>query len=365
MLLPLLSLTLIEAKFEDLFVSGQPGALFETYRIPALCRTRKGTLLAFAEGRRSVADQSGNAIVLRRHPSKAKDWLPMQVIRQEAPHALNNPCVLPTRNGRVWLMFQRYPAGKAEYRVDTGYDPERACLTFLSHSDDEGLTWSTPKDITRVVKALDVRTTASGPGIGIELTRGPHRGRLLFPLNEGKGTGWDVFAVYSDDHGKTWQRGENAPKAPGTQPNETQIAELADGSVLMNARNQAAGKFRLQCRSRDGGTTWTTATPVPELVDPTCMGSLVRLSFRPDLLAFTNPNDAGSRKNGTLRFSRDGGITWPIAQVIDPGSFAYSSLCALPKGKLGILFETVSSDASAKETYRIRYGEFAIPLSGR
>jgi sialidase-1 len=364
MLLPLLGLIPPPADFQDLFVSGQPDVPFDTYRIPALCRTRKGTLLAFAEGRRSTADQSGNAIVLRRRPAKAKDWLPMQIVRQEGPHAINNPCVLPSREGRVWLMFQRYPAGKAEYRVENGYDSERACLTFLSHSDDEGTTWSTPEDITRIVKAPDVRTSASGPGIGIELTRGPHKGRLLFPLNEGKGKGWDVFALYSDDHGKSWQRGENAPKAPGTQPNETQIAELADGSILMNARNQAAGKFRLQCRSTDGGTTWTTAIPVPELVDPTCMGSLARLSYRPDLLAFSNPNDSSSRRNGTLRLSHDGGNTWPIAGVIEPGSFGYSSLCPLPKGKLGILFETVDEPEKDRELYRIRYGELETPNPG-
>lgn len=361
MLLPLLGLTLTQASFEDLFVSGQPNAPFDTYRIPALCRTRKGTLLAFAEGRRSTADQSGNALVLRRRPASAKAWESMRIVRQEGLHALNNPCVLPTRGGRVWLMFQRYPAGKAEYRVETGYDPERSCLTFLTYSDDEGVTWSASQDVTRVVKAPNVRTSAAGPGIGIELTRGPHQGRLLFPLNEGRETGWDVFTAYSDDRGKSWKRGTNAPKAPGTQPNETQIAELSDGSILMNARNQAAGKFRLQCRSTDGGATWDTAIPVPELTDPTCMGSLVRVSFRPNLLAFTNPNDPKLRRNGVLRLSRDGGKTWRIATVIEPNSFAYSSLCPLPQRKLGVLFESIGTLPSGSDEYRIRYAELKLP----
>ncbi|RYG25218.1 exo-alpha-sialidase [bacterium] len=363
LLVPLIATFARVAAFEDVFVSGRidQGAKYDTFRIPALCRTKKGTLLAFAEGRNSVADQSGNAIVLRRRPTGAKSWEPMTVVQADAPHALNNPCVLPTRSGKVWLMYQRYPHGKAEYTVEPGFDAERSCLTFVTYSDDDGVSWSRPTNISDSVKWLEARSTASGPGIGIELTRGKAKGRLVFPMNEGKGRDWYVFTVFSQDGGKTWVRGGNAPRLEGTQPNETQVVELADGSLLMNARNQASGKYRLQFRSRDGGDTWESASSMRQLLDPTCMGSLVRVSFKPDLLAFSNPNDEARRVNGTLRFSRDGGYTWPIASVIEPGSFAYSSLCPLPSGKLGILFETVDEGPSGGERYRIRYGELPVP----
>ncbi len=358
--LPLLAAMALQTTFEDVFVSGRLDAAspYDTYRIPALCRTRKGTLLAFAEGRRSVADQAGNALVLRRRKAGTKAWGPLQVVQRGEPHALNNPCALATKGGRVWLMYQRYPHGKAEYTVEPGFDLDRSCLTFVTHSDDDGASWSEPRNISQSVKGPEARSTASGPGVGIELTRGKAKGRLVFPMNEGDKGGWNVFAVVSDDGGKTWVRGGSAPKVAGTQPNETQVAELVDGSLLMNARNQAAGRFRLQCRSTDGGLSWDTATPVPELVDPVCMGSVVRLSFKPDVLAFTNPADPKERRNGTFRLSIDGGKTWPYAEVLEPGSFAYSSLCPLPKNRVGVLFETVA-DATGGEGYRIRYGEVA------
>ena len=91
------------------------------------------------------------------------------------------------------------------------------------------------------------------------------------------------------------------------------------------------------------------------------MGSLVRLSFRPDLLAFSNPCDSQTRRNGTLRLSTDGGKTWPKAETIVPGSFAYSSLCQLPGRKVGILFESVDDLDAGREGYRIRYGELDLP----
>lgn len=350
----------ISADFQDVFVSGRMDVSvpYDTFRIPAICRTAKGTLLAFAEGRRSVSDQASNVLVLRRRASRSKAWGPLQVVERDEPNSLNNPCVLPTRQGRVWLMYQRYPAGLNEMTAEPGLSRERSCLTYLTFSDDDGRSWSAPRDISAEAKASNDRSDASGPGIGIELTRGPHRGRMVFPLNGGGGGKYDVFAVFSDDHGRTWQRGTVAPKGPDLQPNETQIAELADGSILMNCRNQAKGRFRLQCRSLDGGATWSEATPRPDLVDPVCMGSIVRLSFKPDLLAFSNPNDPKTRRNGTLRLSSDCGTTWVPAGVIAPDSFAYSNLCPLPGGRIGILFEQVSDLGGGREGYRIRYGEW-------
>jgi len=362
-MLLVVTLALLSPKFEDVFVSGRIDASvpYDTFRIPALCRTTKGTLLAFAEGRRSVSDQSSNVLVLRRRTSREKTWSAIQVVIGDEPNSLNNPCVLATRAGRIWMMYQRYPAGLNERTAEPGLALDRSCRTFLLTSDDDGLTWSKPQDISPIVKGKGNRSDASGPGIGIELMNGAYKGRLVFPLNEGAEGRYDVFAVYSDDGGGHWRRGQNAPKADGTQPNETQIAELTDGSILMNCRNQASGRFRLQCRSHDGGATWDTATPEPSLTDPICMGSLVRLSFRPDLLAFSNPCDSQTRRNGTLRLSTDGGKTWPKAETIVPGSFAYSSLCQLPGRKVGILFESVDDLDAGREGYRIRYGELDLP----
>ncbi len=347
---------------EDVFVSRSlsPTQPFQTFRIPALCRTKKGTLLAFAEGRQSVADQASNVIVLRRREARAKGWSEIHVVLRDEPASLNNPTVLASRSGRVLLMYQRYPAGLSEWSVKPGTDPTKTCRSFVVESADDGKTWSAPRELTEIVRPPQVLSVASGPGIGIELERGPRKGRLVFPFNEGTGGAWTVFAVYSDDGGKTWRRGTSAPKAPGTQPNEVQFAELADGSLLMNARNQASGKFRLGSMSRDGGETWDEAKPIPELPDPVCMGSIMRVSFKPDVLAFSNPDNTKVRENGVLRVSRDGGKTWVSAATITPGSFAYSSLCRLPGGKVAVLYETVEMLAGGGEGYRIRYAEFML-----
>jgi sialidase-1 len=356
------SLALTLTSDVDLFVGRRldASAPYDTYRIPALCRTKNGTLLAFAEGRASVSDQASNVLVMRRRLPKSNTWTRLQVVASDPPHSLNNPCLLATSSGRVWLVYQRYPAGLSEGSVQPGTSPETSCLTFMQYSDNDGKSWSKPRNVSAILNEPGVRSVAGGPGVGIELQRGPYKGRLLFPFNQRGPDGWTVFAFYSDDKGTTWLRGEPAPKEPGTQPNEVQCVELADGSVLMNARNQASGRFRLQGTSVDGGTSWSVMKPVPSLVDPVCMGSILRVSFSPDLLAFTNPNDASKRQNGGLRFSRDGGVTWSDAKIVQPGSFAYSCLTLVGPKRLGLLYETVQWKGES-EIYTIRYRELAVP----
>ncbi len=358
-----LIMALLQMKFDDVFVSGRidPKVPYDTFRIPAICRTSKGTLLAFAEGRRSVSDQAANVLVLRRRKVRSSVWTPLQVVVKDEPNSLNNPCVLAVKSGRIWLMYQRYPAGLNELTVHPGFDPEKSCRTFLVWSDSDGDTWSDPREITREIKGHENRSSASGPGVGIQLQSGTHKGRLCFPINEGSGGKYNVFAIFSDDQGKTWVRGEIAPKTQGTEPNETQIVELQDGSILMNCRNQSVGKFRLQCRSQDGGKTWNTVSPVQDLVDPVCMGSITRLPGRDDLILLSNPNDRRQRQNGWIKVSRDRGLTWHAAQRIVPGSFAYSVLVPLTSTRCGILFESVDDLGNGREGYKIHYGEFEIP----
>ncbi len=348
--------------YQDVFVSGRinPESPYDTFRIPAICRTEKGTLLAFAEGRRSVSDQSSNVIVLRRRLSTSKDWEPMQVVVKDEPASLNNPCVIASTEGTVWMTYQRYPQGFHERNTVPGIDPERSCLTFIVSSKDEGKTWSTPIDISRSIKGKETQSDAAGPGAGIELQRGPHKGRLIFPFNEGAKGQYNVYCIYSDDQGRTWNRGTTPAKAAEFQPNETQIAECADGTILMNCRNQAAGNHRLQTVSRDGGQTWEPIVARLDLVDPVCQGALISLNDKRGTLVFSNPADSKSRVNGRLRVSRDNGKTWSEGVSIEPGSFAYSALCPLAGNKVGVLFETVADLGGGREGYRIRYAEMEI-----
>ena len=202
-----------EPEVADVFVAGRDG--FKSIRIPSVVVTKKGTVLAFAEGRAANADQARNKIVLKRSSDGGKTFGKIAVIAEDGDRALNNPCAVVERaTGLVLLMYQSYPAGIGERsgKIQTGYDGDLVVRNFLITSADDGVTWSKPRDVTRETKRAEkVTTIASGPGIGIQLRHGKHAGRLLFPFNEGPFGQWKIYAVYSDDQGKTWAMGEVAP----------------------------------------------------------------------------------------------------------------------------------------------------------
>ena len=329
----------------DVYQSGMGG--YRGFRIPSALVTQKGTLLAFAEGRpKSLADAGGNDLVLRRSTNGGRTWSDMQVIAEDGPHSLNTPCAVQVREtGRIILFYHRYPAGTNEGSVEPGLEGERICRALMITSDDDGLTWSKPRDITQQVKRPTVATSFStGPGIGIQLRRGPHKGRIVMLTNQqGPRRQWNLFAIYSDDGGDTWNYGDLAPNPSKGWGNEVQAVELADGTVMLNARVQSGNKCRKVATSSDGGKTWTPLKEDTTLIEPTCQGSLFRLSDpldgRRSRILFSNPACQKSRTNGTVRLSYDEGKTWPISQIICPGEFAYSSLTALPDGTIGCLYE--------------------------
>ncbi|MBN2149884.1 MAG: exo-alpha-sialidase [Candidatus Lokiarchaeota archaeon] len=336
----------------DVFVGGQEG--FPVYRIPSLVVTRKGTLLAFCEGRQSISDTSQNAIVLKRSADGGETWEPLQAIARVGRDSLNNPQAVAVREtGRVILFFQRYPYPSNERTAVSGFSASRlkrllgfrALDSWSMHSDDEGATWSAPVDVTRQVKPPAPATSiASGPGIGIQLRHGNHAGRLLMPFNCGPFGRWRVYCAFSDDAGGSWRLGQLAPEPGPGHANEVQVVERADGSVLLNARNQRGVKRRKVATSDDGGVTWSPLAVDGALVDPGCQGSIIRHSDPQDgkgsTILFANPASDRSRENGTLRASFDEGKTWPVAKVIEPGRFAYCCLGTLPDKRVACLYET-------------------------
>lgn len=343
-----------EPRFSDVFVAVKDG--FSVIRIPSAVVTKKGTVLAFAEGRAfASSDQAHNKIILKRSTDGGKTWDALQIIAAAGANSLNNPTAVVEQNsGRVWLMYQRIPAHLTEgsRETATGYEGTNVYRNLLIWSDDDGVTWSEPRDVTRSTKRPTRATTvASGPGIGIQLTRGEHKGRLIFPFNEGPFWQWNNYAVFSDDAGVTWRCGENVPGAfitdakgkTRSQVNEVQMVELSDGSVMLNSRQFAGAKVRKTAVSRDGGETWSPIADATELRDPSCMASIFRYSFagenEKNILLFSNP-DSGKRETGTVYLSRDDGKTWPVKKVLWPGDFAYSVLTKLPDGTVGCLFET-------------------------
>ena len=327
----------------DVFVGGEGG--HAVYRIPSLIRIASGRLLAFAEARDSQSDNGANNIVMRTSDDAGATWSVMRTVLDEPGRSLNNPCVADVRTGahagRVLLMFQSYPTGKGEGSVATGFDGPDTCRTLIMHSDDRGETWSAPKDVSRQVKRpAPVTSVATGPGIGIQLMGGSHPGRIVMPFNEGPAGKWRVYTAWSDDGGDVWNIGAPAPEDGAGHGNEVQVAERADGSLILVARQFGGGARRKSAVSTDGGSSWSTLRAVPDLVDPSCMGGLVAASNAgAPCLVCTGPGSATNRTNGQAWISTDGGITWPHALPIYPGSFAYSVPVTLGDSRIGILFE--------------------------
>jgi sialidase-1 len=324
------------------FVNGQGG--FAVYRIPALAVSRTGTLLALAEGRRSISDQAQNKIVLRRSSDGGQSWEPVQLVADGGRGSLNNPTVVGLRGtGRVLLMYQAYPAGTREGTVKPGVSGPDTCLCFVTTSDDDGRTWATPRDVTPQVKRPTVATSiASGPGVGIELRGGPHAGRIVMPFNQGPPGRWQVYAAYSDDGGQSWKYGDLAPAGAGGRGNEVQMVELGDGRVMLNSRSSSGPRDRKVAVSADGGATWSELLDDPALPDPQCQGSIIRDDGPGGhgCLLLANPAVRKGRTQGTVRLSTDDGATWPVSRLLVPGDFAYSCLAVLPDGSVACLYET-------------------------
>jgi sialidase-1 len=333
----------------DVFVPADDG--FAVIRIPSVVMTTHHVLLAFAEGRAGgKSDQAENKIIAKRSTDGGLSWSRAQVLAGDGDNSLNNPTsVVDHQTGRVFLMYQRIPAHTTETSksITTGLTGPMIYRNFLLTSDDDGKTWSAPLDVTEHTKHPTLATTvASGPGIGIQLIHGPHKGRLIFPFNEGPYYKWNNYAVFSDNDGATWAAGQNAPDnmlGKKSRVNEVQMVELEDGSVMLNSRQFAGAKCRKIAISHDGGESWSPIEDSPELRDPSCMASILRYSFaedgHPGILLYSGP-DSSKRQNGTIRLSKDDGKTWPIKRTLLPGSFSYSVLVKLDEANIGCLFES-------------------------
>jgi len=341
---------------KPIFVKGVGG--YNIYRIPSLMVSPKGTLLAFCEGR-EAGDSSDIDLLLRRSEDGGRTWSRKQVVWDEGKNVCGNPCpVLDSETGIIWLLMTWNDSrdSSRDLHRGTGRDTRRV---YVCSSEDDGLSWSQPTEITQCVKRDDWHWYATGPGVGIQLRQEPHRGRLVIPCDYSSPTdGYGSHIIYSDDHGASWQLGGSVLGGC----NECQVVELADGSLMLNMRLQKNGPGkRGVAMSRDGGLTWSAMKPDPVLIDPVCQASLIRYSLAceqgPNRLLFSNPaqtvppdQTSGDRTRMTVRLSYDEGKTWPVSKLLHEGPSAYSCLAVLPGGDIGCLYE--GGD--------VRYGEIVF-----
>lgn len=331
---------------------------YHSYRIPSVIRTMKGTLLAFCEGRKSGRGDAGNIdLLLKRSFDGGETWSDEVVLWDDNGHTCGNPCpVIDESTGTIWLLLTRNLGTDHEPDIIKG-KAESTRTVWVSHSSDDGATWTAPNEITKTTKDPGWGWYATGPGVGIQTKHGPHKGRLVIPCDhsyndpngklQGGGFEFGAHSIHSDDHGKTWKLGGTIrPKT-----NECQVVELddANGGLLMNMRSYFGRKRRTHSVSKDGGATWSSPVDAPRLIEPVCQGSVIRQRWKqgnkPGVLLFSNPASQKGRVKMTVRASFDDGVTWPVAQELHAGPAAYSCLVSLPDDAFGCLYEAGKNNA--------------------
>jgi len=320
----------------DVFVSGKDG--YFAYRIPAIEAAPDGTLLAFAEARKYNLGDPGKKgqdidLVMKRSTDQGARWSAMKIIEDPGEKwSAANPCTLVDRETRmVWLFYLRAKPGRNTY---TGRAGANDIETLARTSPDSGDSWSEPIDLTHVTRDFSDakwRTSVVGPGGGI-CTR---NGRLAIPV--WRFEPWSVFAVWSADRGRTWQRGQFVP---GVSGDECQLVELADGRWLFDIR-QHGGANRWRAMSQDGGRTWSQPFAGETVSAVACAVERFTLNSGGDdrdRLLWTGPKGP-ARSNLVVRVSYDEGKTFPHERLIAGSYSAYSDLTVLKDKTVGVLWE--------------------------
>ena len=460
---------------KDVFESGrnnQPNSEgIKSYRIPALLKTDKGTLLAAGDERRlHHLDYGDIGMVVRRSQDNGQTWrdkITISNLRDNpeakdaaAPSPLNIDMVLvqdPTTK-RIFSVYDMFPEGRAvfgmpdhpekayeqigdktyqilykqgetdyytlrengeifnsqnqktDYRVvvnptEVGYrdkgnlykdkeligniyfkssakNPFRVANTsylWMSYSDDDGQTWSAPRDITPGIRQDWMKFLGTGPGTGIVLRTGEHKGRILVPAYTTNnishlGGSQSSRLIYSDDHGVTWHAGEapndNRPVGNkiihssnmnngGAQNTESTVLQLNNGDVKLFMRG-LTGDLQV-ATSKDGGVTWEkTIKRYPEVKDAYVQMSAIHTMHNgKEYIILSNAAGPGrERKDGLVHLARveeNGELTWLKHNPIQNGEFAYNSLQELGNGEYGLLYE---HRENGQNYYTLSYKKF-------
>ena len=324
------------------YTSGENG--YDTYRIPAIVVTKAGTILAFAEGRMDGRGDAGNIdMLLKRSTDGGKTWSEQQVIWDDGPNTCGNPApVVDQETGTIHLLmtWNRGDDHEPDIIAGTSKDTRRV---YVTRSEDDGATWTDPKEITSTTKRANWTWYATGPGAGIQMQMGEYKGRLVIPCDhiEAETEHYYSHVIYSDDNGETWQLGGRTPEH---QVNECQVVELASGKLVLNMRNyDRSNKVRQVAYSRDGGGTWYDQKFDVTLIEPRCQASFRRYGDytgeERKMLLFSNPAHKDKRVNLAVRLSLKNGKTWDKSLVLHHGPSAYSDLATLPNGHVACLYE--------------------------
>lgn len=333
-----------------------------TYRIPGIATTDRGTLIAVYDIRYNNAKDLPEDIDvgMNRSTDGGKTWHPMKVIMDMGePHADNgigDPAILfdPVTK-KIWVAALWSKGNRSIGGSIGGISPDSTGQFMLASSDDDGNTWSAPINITAQIKDPKWKIMFQGPGTGIAM----QNGNLVFPAQY-----WDEnnmphsTIIYSEDHGKTWKNGIGAK----SNTTESAVVETTPGTLMLNMRDNRGswdpyGGFRTISTTTDFGKTWTEhPTSYNTLQDPVCMGSLIKAKVNvkgvmQDVLFFSNANNSFARNDISIKASLDLGQTWLPANelLIDERKcYGYSALTKIDDNTIGLLYEGI------KDLYFVR-----------
>ena len=442
---------------EDVFEGGMNNKPnkdgIKSYRIPALLKTDKGTLIAGADERRLHSSDWGDiGMVIRRSEDNGKTWGDRVTITnlRDNPKASDPSIGSPVNidmtltqdpeTKRIFAIYDMFPEGKGIFGMSsqkeeaykeidgktyqilyregekgaytirengTVYTPDGKATDYrvvvdpvkpaysdkgdlykgdqllgniyfttnktspfriakdsylwMSYSDDDGKTWSAPQDITPMVKADWMKFLGVGPGVGITLRTGPHKGRIVVPVYTTNRTNHlngsqSSRIIYSDDHGKTWHMGggvnDNRKLYDGTvvdsstmnnyyaQNTEASVVQLNNGDLKLFMRG-LTGDLQV-ATSHDGGLTWDNNVDRYDVPDVYVqMAATHTVQNGKEYILLANANGPG-RKNGYIRVARveeDGQLTWLHHHLIQEGEYAYNSLQQIGPDEFGLLYE--------------------------
>jgi sialidase-1 len=344
-----------------------------TYRIPGLITTNKGTLIAVYDNRYNNSKdlQENIDIGMSRSTDGGQTWQPMRVImdmgeyggRSQRLNGTGDPCVLfDEKTNTIWVAAL-WMSGATEkdmlwWASKPGMQPEETGQFMVVKSADDGQTWSQPINLTSQIKDPAWQLLLQGPGRGITMTDGT----LVFPaqfkadlgakaIDGGQYTCHSTI-VYSKDHGKTWQIGTGAK----SNTTEAQVVQMADGSLMLNMRDdrnradKGSTNGRAVATTADLGKTWTMhSTSNSALQEPNCQASIISTDLvingkKQQVLFFSNPNSKTDRSRMTIKASLDSGLTWPEAYQVELNSetgYGYSCMTMVDNQTIGIVYEGV------------------------
>ena len=331
--------SVLSQELDYVFKSGNDG--YNCFRIPTIIKAKNGTLLAFAEGRKNSCSDTGDVdLVYKKSFDNGKSWSDLQVIWDDGMNTCGNPSpVLDHKSGRLSLLSTWNRGEDKEWQIIDQKSIDTRHV-FLIHSNDNGKTWSKPKEITNDVKLDNWTWYATGPVNGIQLKKGKNKGRLIIPCDhiEAESKQYYSHIIYSDDGGLNWNLGGSTPQH---QVNECTVIEFKNGDLLLNMRNYTDDRLRKLSLSKDQGISWGNIYSHESLIEPICQASMIniRRPFANDFLAFSNPNSKTNRERMTIQLSFDKAKSWSNNILLHDGPSAYSNLVQLNSKEIGCLFE--------------------------